>query len=97
MTLNFFLDLFTHYTKYYFNLFNGIKVILNECETNLTYLNLYRKNHFKQLLNSTFNVNKYSDLKSNKENNQNDEQSSISHNKSVVFNLIEQSIQAKAK
>lgn len=70
---------------------------MNECETNLTYLNIYRKNYFKQLVNSTFNINKYTDLKSNKENSQNDEQSSISHNKSVIFNLIEQSMQAKAK
>ena len=28
----------------------GIKAFLNECESNLTYLNVYRKNHLKQIL-----------------------------------------------
>jgi hypothetical protein len=36
---------------------NGIKAFLGECESNLTYLNVYRKNHLKHVLNLTVNSN----------------------------------------
>lgn len=45
-------DLFTYYSRKYFHSYNGLRIVLNECETNLTYLNAYRKNHLKQLLNT---------------------------------------------
>lgn len=32
---------------------NGFKIILDECNTNLTYLNVYKKNHLKQLKNDS--------------------------------------------
>jgi hypothetical protein len=68
-------------------LHNGIKTILNECEKNLTYLNVYRKNHLKQLLN--FHAPNVENVENNSVQ--------ITPNKSISFNLIEEALQAKTK
>ena len=36
----------------HFCLGNGIKIMLNECDLSLTYLNVYKKNHLKLLINT---------------------------------------------
>ena len=44
-----YLELFAYFFRRHFRLNNGFKILLDECNANLTYLNVYRKNHLKQL------------------------------------------------
>ena len=81
-------ELFTRYTKSSFLSLNGICVILNECNASLTYLNMYRKSHYKQAINqSTFAVT--DTISSDGEE--------AAFSKAHVFNLIEDALQVKAK
>jgi hypothetical protein len=43
-------SLFKLFTRRHFLLNNGVKSVLDEFESTLTYLNVYRKNHLKQLI-----------------------------------------------
>lgn len=47
-------ELFSHYTKKYFHLYNGIKLVFDECESSVTYLNSFRQNRLKQVLAKKF-------------------------------------------
>lgn len=94
-------DLFSFYARKYFHSYNGIRIILNECETNLTYLNVYRKNHLKQLYHHhAFSVNTTtasSDTQSSEQQNSTQpQQHQQTSNKSLSFNLIEEALQAKS-
>ena len=98
-------DLFSFYARKYFHSYNGIRVVLNECATNLTYLNVYRKNHLKQLFQyHTFHVNTNTSqtIPSSSVNSSSDITTSdldnkhTSNNKSLSFNLIEEALQAKS-
>ena len=54
-----FLEIFKIQFSKHFLINNGIKTFLHECDSNLTYLNVYRKNHLKHLLNlSTTSIEK---------------------------------------
>ncbi len=44
------LAIFQLFSRKYFLLYNGAKTVLDEFESILTYLNVYRKNHLKQLV-----------------------------------------------
>jgi hypothetical protein len=81
-------------------------VILDECENNLTYLNVYRKNNLKQLFaqNSLFHMTSQTagsaELQqelhfSNTINSTNSNQ--MTPNKSLSFSVIEEALQAKTK
>ena len=45
--------LFKYFTLKYFAENNGSKAILDEFDSSLTYLNVYRKNHLKQFIENT--------------------------------------------
>jgi hypothetical protein len=76
--------LFAYFTRKHFNLNDGVTVILEECDVNLIYLNVYRKNHLKQLMHMT---------NASKKSNHKDEEmpSAFEHNISnkLTSNLIE--------
>jgi hypothetical protein len=46
-------DTFAKLNRTHFLKANGVKAFLNECDLTLTYLNVYRKNHLKLVLNPT--------------------------------------------
>ena len=100
------LDLFSYFTRKYFTLHKGIRVILDECENNLTYLNVYRKNNLKQffaqnsLLHMTSQTAGSAEFQqelhfSNTINSTNSNQ--MTPNKSLSFSVIEEALQAKTK
>ena len=90
-----FSDLFSYFTRKYFQLHKGIRVILNECESSLTYLNVYRKNNLKQLFTQHTIHNQTEQLQQQQQEKQTTNQ--IIPNKSLSFSVMEEALQANAK
>ena len=42
-------EIFSHYAKKYFHLYNGIKIIFDECETAVSFLKSFRERAFKEI------------------------------------------------